>query len=286
MNQPIAKIDSLHEQACFEFYEGKRNDLINLLPGDDGFVHSHFAVTDFDHRVLDAPDDRREEEILRELHRIENLQVEALLDFLGPVDADQHVMDSGCGRGGTSFIVYDRHHCFVRGVDFSPYRLEFAGKIASQRKVEDRVTFHQSNMTGTPFADDTFDVVINNESQEHLESMDALCRENSRVLKPGGRFAVATWVADSWKTQQSEEVTAIDSHYRTRIHTRATYLRAMVNHSLIPIRLDDLTEAAIPYWQLRSESSHRSGVEPYFLSALGKRIMNYLFVIAEYQPGA
>lgn len=275
---------STWEETVLDYWDNKRDDTINLLPGTDDFVHSHFSVIDFDRSVLDAPPETREQAILDELHRLENRQVEIFLGTLGPVGPDDLVLDNGCGRGGTAFTLYDMFGCSVHGVDLSPYRLGCARTIADRRGCGDRVTFHLGNMTATGFPTDHFQYAVTNEAAEHLESMDELCREMARVLRPGGRYATATWVANDRAGQASDEVAKINANYRTKVHTRASYLKAMVTNDLIPCRVEELTAEAIPYWELRSESAHRTGVEPAFLSAFGNRLMNYLFIVAEYQP--
>jgi geranyl diphosphate 2-C-methyltransferase len=281
---PAEAVKSPHERDCLDYWDNKRDDSINLLPGTDGLVHSHFSVVDFDRSVLDAPPEVREDKILEELHRLENRQVELFLDALGPIPADARVMDSGCGRGGTAFILHQRTGCFIDGVDFSPYRLEFARKLAAGRGIQDRVRFHRGNTTDTGFPDNHFQFAYNNEAAEPLESMDELCREVARVLQPGGLYAAATWVANDTETQKSAEIAAINRNYLTRVHTRAAYLKGMVNNGLIPRHIADLTADALPYWELREHSVHRTGVEQPFVTAFSTRLMNYLFIVAEYQP--
>jgi len=44
------------------------------------------------------------------------------------------------------------------------------------------------------------------------------------------------------------------------------------------IEVDDLTELAIPYWELRCQWQHRSGVELDFLFGHRERKILYLFI--------
>ena len=287
MAQPqtfIGPITSTHEEQCFEYWDNKRDDTINLQPGTDDYVHSHFSVIDYDHAVLDAPPESRERAILEELHRIENVQVDKFIDSLGPLDAGAAVLDNGCGRGGTVFRLHERYGCAIDGVDFSTYRLGFARDIAEQRGCSDLVHFFRGNMTDTGRPANHYDAVICNEAAEHLEDVEQMFPEIARLLKPAGRFALATWVANDVAGQRSDEVAKINANYVTRISTRAANLRGMVSNGLIPLSVQDLTSQAIPYFELRSHSAHRTGVETPFLSAFRRRLMNYLFIVAEYQP--
>jgi geranyl diphosphate 2-C-methyltransferase len=276
-------VTSPHEEACFAYWDNKRDDAINLEPGDDGYFHSHYSVVDFDRTVLDADDDVREERILQEIHRMENRQVELFADTLGALGEHDRVLDVGCGRGGTSLHVHERFGCHVDGVDFSPYRLGIARRSAAAKGYGDRVAFHRANMAATPFPDGHFDVVVDNEAAVQMESQQQLCREIARVLRPGGRYALAIWLAGDAAAQQTPELSAIDANYHTCLPTRAQHLQALLDNGLVPLRIDDLTDQAVPYWELREHSAHATGVEQPFLHTLRNRLMNYLFVVAERQ---
>lgn len=276
---------SRHEEECFRYWNTKRTDTVNLAAASDALVHSHYSVVDFDRSLLTLPpSEARDEAILHELHRLENAQVDEFIDRFAPVDPDARVMDAGCGRGGTALRLNQRHGCFIDGVDFSPYRLDFAHTVAKQRGVEDRVRFHHRNMVATGFDSDTFDLVYENEAAEHLEDYTEFITEAARVLKPGGKLAVAVWCANDPISQKGWEVAQINAHYFVNIPTRHSLIRGMMDNHLVPLRVDDLTQEAIPYWELRDISSHRTGVEEPFLSAYRARRMNYVFIVAEYQP--
>lgn len=52
------------ENGAFMYYDTKRNDALNLGLGHaDGLYHHHFAVGDFDHRVLELAGEHCEEAI-------------------------------------------------------------------------------------------------------------------------------------------------------------------------------------------------------------------------------
>lgn len=275
------------ESEVFAYWDNKRSDAINLHPGSaDGFYHSHFSIVPFNSAVLQLEEPDRERAILRELHRLENLQAVEFTATLGDLPPTARVLDSGCGRGGTAFHLHERYGCAVEGVDFSPYRLSCASQEAERRGVAAHVTFHLGNMNATGRPDHHYDAVLINEAAEHLASMYEVTAEVARLLKPGGLYTIATWVANDRKAQQGWQVEAIDANYHTRIHTRYDVIAAMIQNHIVPIDVTDHTEAAIPHWQLRINSAHRTGVEEPFLSAFSERAMNYLFITGEYQPDA
>ncbi|MEV1084055.1 isopentenyl-diphosphate Delta-isomerase [Streptomyces sp. NPDC050211] len=278
------QVHSDQEANTYAYYEYKRADTINIAAGDDDYVHSHFSVVPFNRAVLDLEGPARERAILRELHRLENIQSQEVLALCGDISPNARLLDTGCGRGGTAFHAYERFGCHVDGVDFSPFRVEHANSVARQRGITDRVAFYVGNMTSTGRPADHYDAVYVNEAAMHLESMYELCEEVARVLKPGGRFVFVEWTADDIAARQGAEVSAIDKNYYTCIQLRANALDAMLQNRLVPRRIEDRAKDVLPYWELRSESDHRTGVEEPFLRAFGNNILNYFMVMCDYQP--
>jgi geranyl diphosphate 2-C-methyltransferase len=135
-------------------------------------------------------------------------------------------------------------------------------------------------MVDTGFSDGSFQGVITNETTMYVD-LPELFGEFARVLAPGGRYVCITWcrndlVADS--CPQSEE---IDRHYISRMHRRSSYFAAMAQVGLVPTSVVDLTAEAIPYWELRTHSAHRTGIEQPFIDAYRANEMNFLLIVAE-----
>jgi geranyl diphosphate 2-C-methyltransferase len=144
---PQSVIRTDYERLSQADWDAKTQDPINLLLGkDDGLYHHHFAVCDFDRRVLDGDGEQRESAILSEMHRMETDQVDLIVEGLGPLPAGAHVMDGGSGRGGTSFIIARSLQANVTGINFCRHHIEFAEQIARERGWSNRVGFHFANM--------------------------------------------------------------------------------------------------------------------------------------------
>ncbi|MEW9551204.1 cyclopropane-fatty-acyl-phospholipid synthase family protein [Nonomuraea sp. NPDC050783] len=272
-----------YEQQLHSHWAAKQHDDINLLLGAmDGLYHHHYAVGDFDRTVLTVPADQRQQLILREMHRMESEQVELILDGLGAVPANARVLDAGSGRGGTSFILHDRLGCRVDGVNFCEHHIAFSRKLAEARGCGDSVRFHYANMTATGFPDASYQYVVSNETTMYVDLFEAF-HEFARLLEPGGRYVLVTWCANDAVAASgaSPEIDAINDHYVCRIHPRSTYMRALAANGLVPSKVRDLTAEAIPYWELRSHSELRTGVESAFLQGYRSNRLNYLLVAAE-----
>ena len=102
--------------------------------------------------------------------------------------AGREVLEVGCGRGGGAAFVA-RHHAPARiiGVDFSPHAVAFC----QHRHREANLCFQAGDAERLPFADGSFDAVLNVESSHCYGSMESFVREVARVLRPGGVFLLA-----------------------------------------------------------------------------------------------
>lgn len=113
---------------------------------------------------------------------------------------DEQVLDLGCGRGAVLLMAAE---LVPRGravgidlwlADQTGNSLDAARRNAEREGVADRVELHTGDITTLPFADDTFDLVISNMAVHNIPSgtaRRAAIDEAVRVLRPGGRFAIA-----------------------------------------------------------------------------------------------
>ncbi|MFV8133008.1 SAM-dependent methyltransferase [Streptomyces syringium] len=271
------------ETSAFTYYDTKRHDALNLdLGHTDGYYHHHFAVGDFDHAVLDLTGPERQDAINAELHRMETRQVDTLISALAPVEPTARILDAGSGRGGTAILLHQAFGCSIEGVNFSAYQNAFAREQAVKHGCADKVRFHDRNMTTTGFDDNTFDCVVTNETTMYVDPNETF-PEFARILKPCGRYVLLTWCINDALAPHPAEANAIDEHYCCHTHRRTTYLQALINARLVPYQVDDLTEPAIPYWVLRSQSTLATGIEkPYLDGYHGNRI-NYIRISARKQ---
>lgn len=139
-----------------------------------------------------------------------------MLDISG-VTAGSKVLDVGCGIGGTSRYLASQLGCTVTGITISGKQVEIAKRLtkaAAEKEeagvgeaVEDakgyfklgkgRVRFVEldAETMGEYFAKDSgaFDAVWISEALSHLPNKALFFRNTYKVLKPGGKLALADW---------------------------------------------------------------------------------------------
>lgn len=104
-----------------------------------------------------------------------------------PVEG-REVLEVGCGRGGgSSYIARYLKPARMVGVDISQNAIEFCRKVHKVVNLD----YCHGDAEALPFADASFDAVVNVESSFCYGSLDGFLAEVARVLRPGGYLLLA-----------------------------------------------------------------------------------------------
>jgi ubiquinone/menaquinone biosynthesis C-methylase UbiE len=118
-----------------------------------------------------------------------------LVRFAG-VRPGQALLDVGTGTGVVA-ITAARQGAAVTGLDLTPELLEQARAIAPAAGFPD-IAWKEGDAESLPFGDASFDVVLSQFGHMFAPRPDVAVKEILRVLKPGGRLAMATWPAETF----------------------------------------------------------------------------------------
>ncbi|MEU9334401.1 geranyl diphosphate 2-C-methyltransferase [Streptomyces sp. NPDC048290] len=273
---------TIYQTRVADYWNAEENPVNLELGKIDDLYHHHYGIGAADRSVLDEPDPAlRKERLTTELHRLEHAQAELLASHLGPLTPTDRVFDAGCGRGGGSIVANLRYGCHADGVTISAKQHAFANEMARKRGVDSKVRYHHRNMLDTGFETGAYAASWNNESTMYVE-LELLFAEHSRLLRRGGRYVTVTGCYNDTYGRASREVSQINAHYICDIHPRSEYFRALSRNRLVPVHVEDLTAATIPYWELRKEAEHLvTGIEDAFLDAYRNGSFQYLLIVAD-----
>jgi SAM-dependent methyltransferase len=95
------------------------------------------------------------------------------------------VLEVSCGHGGgASYLMRTLHPASYTGLDLNAVGIDFCRKRHSLPGLD----FVQGNAESLPFADQSFDAVINVEASHCYPNLAGFLTEVARVLRPGGHF--------------------------------------------------------------------------------------------------
>lgn len=115
----------------------------------------------------------------------------------------KRVLEVSCGHGGgASYLMRTLHPASYTGLDLNPAGIEFCRK----RHRLPGLDFVQGNAENLPFADDSFDAVINVEASHLYFRFPRFLAEVGRVLRPGGHFLYADLRARNLVAEWEEQL--------------------------------------------------------------------------------
>ena len=103
---------------------------------------------------------------------------------------ETRVLDMGSGLGGPARTLAEAYGCHVTGLDLTQVFCDAATVLSDWVNLGERVTFQQGDATKLPFADNQFDAAMTIHTAMNIAAKDKMYEQASRVVKPGGIFAV------------------------------------------------------------------------------------------------
>ncbi len=174
------------------------------------------------------------------------------------VRAATHILDVGCGIGGSTLDLVRRFQARGTGITLSPVQANRARARAYDHGLSDRTTFLVADALSLPFADQTFDLVWTLESGEHMADKRQFLQECYRVLRPGGRLLMATWChrPGSLSPLDYLHLQAIYFvYYLPYIISLPEYITIAQGLGLTQIQTDEWSQQVAPFWDLVIDSA-------------------------------
>lgn len=184
----------------------------------------------------------------------ETLRFAALSDE--PSKRPKHIVDVGCGIGGSSRYLANKFGARCEGITLSPVQAERARTLAAAEGLADKAFFQVADALEQPFADGQFDLVWSMESGEHMPDKRKFVTELARVAAPGATIIIVTWchrdLSPSEESLQPDEKELLrkicDAYYLPAWCSTADYVQLLESLSLQDIRAADWSEYVAPFW--------------------------------------
>lgn len=172
-----------------------------------------------------------------------------------------HVLDAGCGIGGSSRLLAKEFNCRVTGLDLSDRFILCAEFLTSCTGLEDRIKFRQGSVIDLPFEDCIFDAVLCQHLLMNVENKTAAVKEFFRVLKPGGKLIL----------HEITKGTGRDIRYPVPWASEAgiSFLESWENLATIlqksdfkPYFIEDRSETALLWWKKAGKAREKQPAMP------------------------
>ena len=158
-------------------------------------IHSYYSPNDLYNKIIDG------------LGKLGRNLAQVTLDDLQPVDEfhirgdaatkelielagfspQMHILDVGCGIGGSTRRLAQNTGCRVTGIDLSDEYIDTAQRLTQLLNMQEQVKFHACSALDLPFDDNFFDGIWSLQMNMNVEDKLSWLCETRRVLKPGGR---------------------------------------------------------------------------------------------------
>jgi ubiquinone/menaquinone biosynthesis C-methylase UbiE len=213
---------------------------------------------------------------------------QATSSFLGQFEfSDQdHILDVGCGLGGSARYVASQFGARVTGIDLTQEYVDTGNVLCGWVNLDKQISLSQGSALSMPFEDESFNAAYMMHVAMNIENKAQLFEEIYRVLRPGASFGVYDVMRSGdgelsypvpWATEKSTSNLAAPDEYR----------EALVNAGFEVSLENNRRDFALSFFkQLREQTEARDGPPPLGLHTLmqestGIKIQNMVHNITE-----
>ncbi len=226
-------------------------------------IRSHYQLGTLFYRLLWGPHIHHGLWVGDESALVAQCRLTDTLADMAKIDANDRVVDIGCGMGGSAIRLATLRGCDVTGVTLSPVQRHWATVTARLKRSHRQTRFLAEDAEQVEFADAAFDVVWSVECTEHLFDKPAFFKRACDWLRPGGRLAICVWFEGEDTTrpghrQQVEEV--CHRFVCPSLATREDYAGWISAAGLTVTDNVDWTDRASRTWEICKQRVSRTGV--------------------------
>lgn len=183
----------------------------------------------------------------------------------GEVGQPQTILDAGCGVGGSARVLSRLYDAQILGLTLSPVQAAAAKHYNKLDGLDSKVQVQVKDMLAIDANYGPFDLVWSMESAEHIPDKKRLLEMFHSILRPGGKFLMATWCIRNEPPFLSKSEKAILDKIEKWYHippmiSIEKYRELATNLGFTSIKTEDWTVAVSPFWKavMRSAISVKS----------------------------
>ncbi|MGI5500734.1 methyltransferase domain-containing protein [Lentzea sp. CA-135723] len=189
--------------------------------------HYGYWDDDNDHASIESATDR-----------LTDMMIEGLRGQAG-----QRVLDVGCGIGHPALRLVQKSGVDVVGISVSHVQVAQANELAAGAGLADKATFQFTDAMDMPFADGSFDSAWAFESMWHMPDRAQVLSEISRVVRSGGRLAIADVIERGPVSPEGRKVLDhVCANYAVKsLGTIEEYREALAANGFVDVDIRDVT---------------------------------------------
>jgi tocopherol O-methyltransferase len=208
--------------------------------------------------------------------------VDYCVNLLG-LSSDAHVLDVGCGHGGTLIHLARSFCCTGTGITLSPKQARLAQQHSANAGVARLLKFEVANADSYSFPAAAFDLVWTMESSEHFTAKSAYFANVARTLRPHGQLLLAAWTG-SMELPRVREVA--QAFLCPELWTAGQYQSAIDAAGMQVRHREDLTAKTLRTWEICQERARAASLAVKLLPRAAREFVAGIDIILDaYRSG-
>ena len=182
----------------------------------------------------------------------------------------EHVLDAGCGHGGTLLHLARNWNCRGIGLTLSPKQASIAREKASRTGLDHQVQFIVADVSAFQFPPAAFDLVWAMESSEHFPDKSKFFRDAASTLRGGGQLMLAAWTGSMENPALRDVAKAF---LCSELWTADHYAESINKAGLDVLIREDLSENVTRTWEICQQ---RARAAPGFVRLLPRPAQEFV----------